>query len=176
MTRKNRLPDEILENIRQFAGNFRLYKGELIQTIDKKSVDFRTLEKKIKERQELTYFMIFGNGWSNVITGSNCILPTGYYKNYFQNGENMINWKVTVTWLDKISDYISEQHTDVVGQLICDENNFPPRRVFSWEYNGKTDVLTFKYIRKSFLPGVMDGWEAFEKPITHSETIEYTIK
>ena len=35
MRLKFNLPDLVLENIRQYVGNCRLYNGELIRTIDK---------------------------------------------------------------------------------------------------------------------------------------------
>ena len=31
------IPDELLENIRQYIGNCRIYNGEFIMTLDKKS-------------------------------------------------------------------------------------------------------------------------------------------
>lgn len=175
MTRKNRLPYEILENIRQFAGNFRIYKGELIQTLDKKGTIFQKIETKIKERQKMTYFMVFGNGWSNTLTGYNGRCRP-FDERYFKNKKVSPNWKISITWLDKLSDYVAEQHSDVVDQLISDKNEFPPRRVFSYNYYGETDVLTFSYLRVSFVPGFMDGWESFEKPVTRSENVVYTIE
>ena len=44
------IPDELLENIRQYIGNCRIYDGELIMTLDKKSKNFMNLEYLIKRR------------------------------------------------------------------------------------------------------------------------------
>tara|TARA_B100001093_G_scaffold496606_1_gene542512 strand:- start:7724 stop:8143 length:420 start_codon:yes stop_codon:yes gene_type:complete len=44
------IPDELLENIRQYIGNCRIYDGELIMTLDKKSKKFMNLEYLIKRR------------------------------------------------------------------------------------------------------------------------------
>ena len=175
MTIMLNFPDEILENIRRYIGNCRIYKGELIQTLDKKGTVFQTIETKIKERQKLTYFMVFGNGWSNTVTGYNGRMRS-FDERYFKNKKVSPNWKISITWLDKISDYVAEQHSDVVDQLIANNNEFPPRRVFSYNYYGETDVLTFSYLRVSFVPGIMDGWEFFEKPVTRSENVVYTIE
>ena len=44
------LPDELLENIRQYVGNCRIYNGEFIMTLDKKSENFMNIEYLIKKR------------------------------------------------------------------------------------------------------------------------------
>ena len=42
------LPNEILERIRQYIGNCRIWKGELIKTIDKNSDEFKMIEETMK--------------------------------------------------------------------------------------------------------------------------------
>ena len=44
------IPDELLENIRQYIGNCRIYDGKLIMTLDKKSKNFMNLDYLIKRR------------------------------------------------------------------------------------------------------------------------------
>ncbi len=48
--RLQQIPDELLENIRQYVGNCRIYNGEFIMTLDKKSEKFMNIEYLIKKR------------------------------------------------------------------------------------------------------------------------------
>ena len=58
MTCIKELPDAILENIRQFIGNCRIYNGEFIMTLDKKSDEFMNMECLIKKRLDNMKFTI----------------------------------------------------------------------------------------------------------------------
>ena len=48
--RIQQIPNELLENIRQYVGNCRIYNGEFIMTLDKKSEKFMNIEYLIKKR------------------------------------------------------------------------------------------------------------------------------
>ena len=48
--RLQQIPDELLENIRQYVGNCRIYNGEFIMPLDKKSEKFMNIEYLIKKR------------------------------------------------------------------------------------------------------------------------------
>ena len=41
------IPDELLENIRQYIGNCRIWQGQLIKTIDKNSDEFKMIEANV---------------------------------------------------------------------------------------------------------------------------------
>ena len=51
------LPIEILEHIRQYIGNCRIWQGQLIKTIDKNSDEFKMIEKLIKSNYRLGRFV-----------------------------------------------------------------------------------------------------------------------
>ena len=46
------IPNDLLENIRQYIGNCRIYNNELIMTLDKKSEEFMKIEEFIERRWE----------------------------------------------------------------------------------------------------------------------------
>lgn len=56
MRLKFNLPDLVLENIRQYVGNCRLYNGELIRTINKNSFQNRRLQLKLESRKRHQFF------------------------------------------------------------------------------------------------------------------------
>ena len=58
MTHLKELHIEVLENIRQFIGNCRIYNGEFIMTLDKKSDEFMNMEFLIKKRLDNMKFTI----------------------------------------------------------------------------------------------------------------------
>ena len=58
MTHLKELPNEVLENIRQFIGNCRIYNGEFIMTLDKKSDEFMNMECLIKKRLDNMRFAL----------------------------------------------------------------------------------------------------------------------
>ncbi len=70
-------PDEILENIRQYIGNCRIYCRELIMTLDKKSDIFIKIEKL------LMYNITFG-------------------RLFFGKHKNKNNWKYKIYWITNL--------------------------------------------------------------------------
>ena len=51
------LPNEILEHIRQYIGNCRIWQGQLIKTIDKNSDEFKIIEELIEGNCRLGRFV-----------------------------------------------------------------------------------------------------------------------
>ena len=51
------LPNEILEHIRQYIGNCRIWQGQLIKTINKNSTEFKIIEELIEGNCRLGRFV-----------------------------------------------------------------------------------------------------------------------
>ena len=71
------IPNEVLEIIREFVGNCRLWQGELIMTLDKQSDIFIKIEKL------LLYNVTFG-------------------RLFFGKHENKNNWKYRIYWITNV--------------------------------------------------------------------------
>lgn len=71
------IPNEVLEIIREFVGNCRLWQGELIMTLDKQSDIFTKIEKL------LLYNVTFG-------------------RLFFGKHENKNNWKYRIYWITNV--------------------------------------------------------------------------
>ena len=102
MTNLKVLPDEVLENIRQFAGNFRLWNGEFIPILNKNSYIFKTIENKIEQKLMSTYLRVYGEyedgkPWSNTLVGHNGRIPSSFNKYFLPESSN--NWEVKCFWI-----------------------------------------------------------------------------
>ena len=102
MTNIKVLPNDVLENIRQFAGNFRLCKGEFIPILNKNSYIFKTIENKIEQKQLSAYLRVYGENedgrrWSNTLVGNNSRIPSSFNKYFLP--ESSSNWEIKCFWI-----------------------------------------------------------------------------
>tara|TARA_Y200000002_G_scaffold70526_1_gene55105 strand:- start:229 stop:675 length:447 start_codon:yes stop_codon:yes gene_type:complete len=102
MTNIKVLPNDVLENIRQFAGNFRLCNGEFIPILNKNSYIFKTIENKIEQKQLSAYLRVYGENedgrrWSNTLVGNNSRIPSSFNKYFLP--ESSSNWEIKCFWI-----------------------------------------------------------------------------
>lgn len=102
MTNLKVLPNDVLENIRQFAGNFRLWNGEFIPILNKNSYIFKTIENKIEQKQLSAYLRVYGENedgrrWSNTLVGNNSRIPSSFNKYFLP--ESSSNWEIKCFWI-----------------------------------------------------------------------------
>ena len=126
MTNLKVLPNDVLENIRQFAGNFRLWNGEFIPTLNKNSYIFKTIENKIEQRQKNAYLRVYGENedgkrWSNTLVGSNNRIPSSFNKYFLP--ESSTNWEIKCFWI-------------ILNKKM---------RNISYIYDKLNNILTFEY-------------------------------
>ena len=126
MTKLKVLPDEVLENIRQFAGNFRLWNGEFIPILNKNSYIFKTIENKIEQKQMSAYLRVYGENedgrrWSNTLVGNNSRTPSSFNKYFLP--ESSSNWEIKCFWI-------------LLNKKV---------RNISYIYDKLNNILTFEY-------------------------------
>ena len=124
-----RIPDEILENIRQYIGNCRICNREFIMTLDKKSKEFMNIEYIIKKKlDKMCYTQLFYNKaftWTegfNLLFGLN--LPT------YKDG----NWGMFSLW---------RQDTHNIGY-----------RLITYKYYADTNTLIFQYKKHDLIKNI----------------------
>jgi hypothetical protein len=126
MTNLKVLPDEVLENIRQFAGNFRLWNGEFIPILNKNSYIFKTIENKIEQRQKNAYLRVYGENedgkrWSNTLVGNNNRIPSSWNKYFLPEASH--NWEIKSYWI-------------ILNKTV---------RTICYKYDKLNNKLTFEY-------------------------------
>jgi len=126
MTNLKVLPNEVLENIRQFAGNFRLWNGEFIPILNKNSYIFKTIENKIEQRQKNAYLRVYGQNedgrrWSNTLVGNNNRIPSSFTQYFLP--ESSSNWEIKSYWI-------------ILNKKM---------RNISYIYDKLNNILTFEY-------------------------------
>ena len=126
MSNLKMLPDEVLEKIRQFAGNFRLWNGEFIPILNKNSYIFKTIENKIEQKQLSAYLRVYGENedgrrWSNTLVGNNSRIPSSFNKYFLP--ESSSNWEIKCFWI-------------LINKKI---------RNISYIYDKLNNILTFEY-------------------------------
>ena len=126
MTNIKVLPNDVLENIRQFAGNFRLWNGEFIPILNKNSYIFKTIENKIEQRQKNAYLRVYGQNedgrcWSNTLVGNNNRIPSSFTQYFLP--ESSSNWEIKSYWI-------------ILNKKM---------RNISYIYDKLNNILTFEY-------------------------------
>ena len=126
MTNIKVLPNDVLENIRQFAGNFRLWNGEFIPILNKNSYIFKTIENKIEQKQLSAYLRVYGENedgrrWSNTLVGNNSRIPSSFNKYFLPDSSS--NWEIKCFWI-------------LINKKI---------RNISYIYDKLNNILTFEY-------------------------------
>ena len=126
MTNIKVLPNDVLENIRQFAGNFRLWNGEFIPILNKNSYIFKTIENKIEQKQMSAYLRVYGENedgrrWSNTLVGNNSRTPSSFNKYFLP--ESSSNWEIKCFWI-------------LLNKKV---------RNISYIYDKLNNILTFEY-------------------------------
>ena len=153
------LPDEILENIGQFSGNFRLYNGEIITILDKNSNIFQTIERKLKQKQGNGFITLYGKDesghhWSNSIRVDYLnSFPTLIPKRFNIN-HPLTNWEMNTYW-----------------NTYNDPPNKSMRRI-SYKYQKQKNILKFEYYKQTWVPLGDDPGGVLKKK---SDLIEFVI-
>ena len=151
MTIMLNLPDEILENIRQYIGNCRISCGELIMTLDKKSEEFMKMENFIEKR-------------------FNKILSFSPF--YEENPE-----KIKIDWEEIFSGggtrglmcYIGTIHKDSNWYVksIWYQQRYNMYRCMGYKYHAETNTLTFHYKKQTS--------QSKKDPFKKNMYVEYVI-
>ena len=129
--RIQQIPDELLEIIRQYVGNCRIYNGEFIMTLDKKSENFMNIEYLIKKRLDnMSYNYTYTLG--DQIEQTGCFVP--------QNIDSS---------LDR-SNFMKNKGTYWHINSLWKQDKYDRRyRFIIYRYYADTNKLVFHYKRKA---------------------------
>ena len=115
------LPDELLENIRQYVGNCRIYNGEFIMTLDKKSENFMNMEYLIKKRLD-------NMSYNYTYTLTDKMIDSGLDRSNFMKNKGTY-WHINSLW---------------------QQDKYDRRyRFIIYRYYADTNKLVFQYKRKA---------------------------
>ena len=125
------LPDELLENIRQYVGNCRIYNGEFIMTLDKKSENFMNIEHLIKKRLDnMSYNYTYTLG--DQIEQTGCFVP--------QNIDSSLDRSI----------FMKNKGTYWHINSLWKQDKYDRRyRFIIYRYYAHTNKLVFHYKRKA---------------------------
>lgn len=146
------IPDELLDNIRQYIGNCRVYDGELIMRLDKKSEEFMKIEDFIERRWEykISYTMFYNETYEESLT--DCWAKDGAgairgLMRYIGTVPKDTNWATQSLWRQ-------------------DKHNLRYRFII-YRYYADTNTLVFHYKRKAT--------QSKKDPLKKNIDIEYVI-
>ena len=128
------IPDELLETVRQYIGNCRIYNNELIMTLDKKSEEFMKIEEFIERRWEhtISYKLFYHETYEQSLT--DC-----WAKNGAGAARGLMRYIGTVP-----------KDTNWATQSICRQDRHNNRyRFIIYKYYADTNTLVFHYKNKA---------------------------
>ena len=160
MRLKLNLPELILENIRQYVGNCRLYNGELIRTLDKSSENIVQLQWKLESRIRHTYFITYTSSeWEEISQkkeeGKRSITyPSSNVDNHdpnlHLNNHNSLPKLDNQVQISYLNGHKGAQNWKL--KALWPQDKFGNKyRLICYTYEAATDTLKFKYIRKKHL-------------------------
>tara|TARA_Y200000002_G_scaffold70526_1_gene55107 strand:- start:1309 stop:1785 length:477 start_codon:yes stop_codon:yes gene_type:complete len=132
------IPDELLETVRQYIGNCRIYNNELIMTLDKKSEEFMNISHFIKKRwkYKISYKQFYHETYEESLTEEK---KTNWNKWYFQSIRGLMQYIGTVP---KDRNWVTQS----IWRMDKHNNRY---RFIVYRYYADTNTLLFHYKNKA---------------------------
>ena len=132
------IPDQLLETVRQYIGNCRIYNNELIMTLDKKSEEFMKIEEFIERRWEkkISYTQFYHETYEESLTEEK---KTYWAKRSLQLIRGLMRYIGTVP---KDTNWV----TRTIWRLDKYNNRY---RFIIYKYYADTNTLVFHYKNKA---------------------------